>query len=304
MYRLLKENSPFALGLAAALNFLLLIGLLIRAVFVPDPKITWLEYSLSLVLFFSISFLFTQLLSKHRLLPFRTYLPFSIFFLCSAPFLSHPEAWKFGLVGILLIYALDRCLSLAEISRINRSVLNASMAIGLASYFILGALASIVVVPIALLNFQHLSFRHSLMILTGIAIPWFLIWEFHFLFDLSTDYFFTLNILPSSFSLFELAGLFLLALLWIISIPHLFRSLNRTKLKTRQSVLLVVWASLFSCTDSLLISGLSIVQVVLLGPALIMFISYRLIESKKTWHADLILLLCMFIAVYNLFFLN
>lgn len=304
MYRLLKENSPFALGLAAALNFLLLIGLLIHAVFVQDPEVGWLEHGFALLLFFTIAFLFTQLLSKHRLLPFRTYLPFSIFFLCSAPFLSHPEAWKFGLVGILLIYALDRCLSLAEINRINRSILNASMAIGLASYLVPGAIASIVIVPIALLNFQHLSFRHSLMILTGLALPWFLIWEFHFLFDLQTDHFFTLNIQASSFTLHSLAGPLLLALLWLISIPHLFRSLNRTKLKTRQSVLLVVWTSLFSCIASVIISGLSIVQIVLLGPALIMFISYRLIESKKTWHADLIILLCMFIAVYNLFFLN
>ncbi len=304
MFRLLKENSPVSLGLAAALNFLLLVALLVQNLFAEDSPLNGWLYGAVVVLYFLLSFLFTELLSKHRLLPYRTYLPFSIFFLCGAPFLSDPESWKYILTGILLLYAVDRSLSLAEESHVNRLILNGAIAIGLASYFVPGAIASIAILPIGLLNFQHFSFRHALMILSGVFIPWFFIWEIHFLAELSTEHFFQLPQTSFAFEPSSIIGLIVLAILWLLSFPHLFRSLHRTKLKTRQSVFLVVWASTFSCVASILISGFSLVQIALLVPALITFLSYRLVESKKMWHADVIVLLCLIVSVYNLLFLN
>jgi hypothetical protein len=303
MFELLKQNNPLALGFVSLLSACLAGAVLIAQASYLEWGLHSLWLALSMLALLGLGIYLNSVLSKYRLLGERNYLPVLIYFMLAAPYLNQPIHWKYILASFFLFFGIQRSLALAEESRVNRLVLDASLSFGLASLFVPGSLAALLIIPIALLNFQHLSLRHILLILIGSGLPWFFLWETYFLLDLDRSSLFALELRKDVDLGMANWGMYTLALLFSLAVPKMLSTLNRTKLKIRQSVLLSIWASFFALVLNSILFGFSSINWVLFVPALSILITNQVLESRKAWQGNVLILFCLLVAVYNLLFL-
>lgn len=317
---LFRSSQPFALFLLP----LITVALWLPAFFDPQPISVehamplyelccgWLTgqpliaSGLGIALVLTGAFLLNFLVNSHEVLSRQSYLPalcYTLLMSCAFPQLRlHPLLFA----NIFLMLAINKLFNTYRRDTAFGPVFDAGFFIAIAALFYFPSIVLFPVVWVGLVVLRAFLWREWVISLTGLIVPflfagvyyfWYdqlpYLWEDKILYPI-INRFFQFRVTPSFTALLVVLGW-----IFLLSAGKLVTGIRISKLKTKNSLLVLVWLSFFSAVSMLLAPMVSVTYYSFLAVPLAIFFANYLLLVKRQWWGELIFWLLAAAIAFN-----
>lgn len=317
---LFRSNQPFALFLLP----LITVALWLPALLNPQPlafehtmplfelMCRWLSdlplmaEVAAIVLVLTGAFLLNFLVGNHEVLPRQSYLPalcYAVLMSCTPPQLSlNPLLFA----NIFLMLAINKLLNTYRHDTAFGQVFDAGFFIAVGALFYFPSIVLFPVVWVGLAVLRPFIWREWIISLTGLIVPFlfaavYYFWydQLHYLWEDKILYpilnrFFQFRLTPSFIALLVVLGW-----IFLLSAGKLVTGIRVSKLKTKNSLLVLVWLSFFSAVSMLLAPTVSVTYYSFLAVPLAIFFANYLLLVKRQWWGELVFWLLIAAIAFN-----
>ena len=261
---------------------------------------------LALVLVALQAIYFNYLIERFGLMRKHTYLPALFFVIFSCVFPEFLGFFQGILANFLLLFSLNRLLSISSDNSAFSPVFDALLILSFASFFYFPVIIFSLVAFAALYIYRPFHWREWVIGLIGFALPYVFAWVYCYISDreylLANHIRHTLD-LTSSWPQFQyLSNYFLLIVLivlFLLGIMSFIRSLNQNKVRVRKGLQIFICLLIVSFISPIIFSSYgSSVLIFSVIPFSLYFSSYFL-ELKNQSVAEVLLIIFLSIIVIN-----
>jgi hypothetical protein len=317
---LFRSSQPFAL---------FLLPLITAALWLPgliDPQPVSVEHAMPLyqlcaswmidmpltasiagaVLVLGGALLVNFLVNAHEVLPRQTYLPalcYVVLMSCAPQQLTlHPLLFA----NIFLLLATHKLMNTYRRDTAFAQVFDAGFLISVGVLFYFPTIVLFPVIWVGLAVLRPFIWREWVISLLGLAVPFLFVCVYYFWYD-QLEYLWEDKVkypIINRFFQFTLtvpfiALLVMLGWVFLLSAGKLVTGIRVSKLKTKNSLLLLVWLSFFSAVSMLLAPMVSVTYYSFLAVPLAVFFANYLLLVKRQWWGELVFWMLAAAIVFN-----
>jgi hypothetical protein len=263
---------------------------------------------IGLVLATGGAFLLNYITSAHEVLARASYLP-ALFYLvlvsCAKPLLTlHPLLFS----NVLIMLAVHNLFSSYRRDTAFGPAFDAGFLISLATLFYLPSIVMFPVIWVGLAVLRPFVWREWIISLLGLAVPFLFVAVYYFWFDRLEQLWQDTVLFPvmNRFSQFQASPSFMVLLgvlvwLFLLSAAQLVTGIRVSKLKAKNTLLVMVWVSVFSASSMLLAPSVSVMYYIFLAiPLAVFFANYFLFVKRAWWGESMLWILAGAIVFHHI----
>lgn len=252
------------------------------------------------------AFLLNYFMNDHEVLSRQSYLPslcYGVLMSCTTPLLGlHPVLFA----NIFLMVALHKVFSTYRRDMAAGPVFDAGFFIAVAALFYFPSIVLFPVVWVGLAVLRPFIWREWVISVLGLMVPFLFVAVFYFWFD-KLEYAWNDKIIypvVNRFFQFEASASFIVLLcmlswLFVLSSGKLVTGIRVSKLKAKNSLLVLVWLSFFSAVSMLFAPSVSVTYYAFLAVPLAVFFANYFLLVKRGWWGELMFWLLLAAIIFD-----
>jgi len=321
LLQLFKSKNPLLLGLTV----LVTLSLWIKT-FLNSSITNLLEFEMPLFgifyqfinfyqlkLIIAVLFLLFQVLflirfnNKYKVLHENYFLQALIFSLIVNSITSLQNLFPIYIANLLFMYSFDKIVKSINAENAIPHYFEASFYISLASLFYFNIIFYFIIIWIGLIIIRPIIWREWFVSIIGLVLPYFFIVTYYFIFDDSNFKLFTkvMNCVKFGFtqSNFTFISVVIISFSSFISLLQLLKK-SSLSISNRKIKILFTWIIVISFLLFLFTNNESLQLIFVFAFAATFFITNYLVEIKRQWIGNIILLVFIGVNVYAQFFMK
>ena len=213
----------------------------------------------------------------------------------------------FIIVNIFLVMFIQGMMQLSKVENPVVTIFNTSFYLGVASLFFPPLLFLFIIIWMAILMNRQMDLRNFLIVLTGLLLPFLLLftwyfwndtlWEHGHILFLRLTSIQTLNLF-ASLTIFDLAIFFVLLLILSFSILKTFFGIGETSITARRNMMLSLYLLIGLAILVILYSSVPVTFLMLVAPSVIV-VAHAFYAVKNKWLNLLFVLLLSLIIIHQ-----
>jgi hypothetical protein len=297
-----KSNQKLVSVLTLLLTIILwlpvfFIDLKVESFSILTTSIKWLDMSIAILIITGQSIYLNVIVGQYKLIKDNSHLTSLVFVLLSSCLLFLLNLNQIIIANTFIMIAFHQILKMYNLKNSYALMFNASLLIALATLFYFPNILYFILLWVALIYNSTPKWRDFVISLIGLSIPILYFVAYKFVFSNAPNYSLdnylinSYNVHWSDFSFFSKIFFWVLCLIVMMSFAALFSSLNRSMLRVRKALIIVVLMIVIGLGTLVLNQFDYIATLLVVSIPLSIIIANLFQDIRKQWIAEVLFLI-------------